>query len=123
MFDLEKREFRIIVFLVFSLLFGLGVAVYKNSHQGASIDIGKFDTEDLKLRYAEDMINDRKTVNINAAGAEELMRLEGVGKVMAERIVEYRMSNGSFRSISEIKNVKGIGEKLFERIKNNISVE
>lgn len=61
-------------------------------------------------------------VNINTAGVEELDTLSGIGEVLAGRIVEYREQNGSFKEIQEIMNVRGIGNKIFEDIKENIVV-
>jgi competence protein ComEA len=56
-------------------------------------------------------------LDINRATAEELMRLPGIGPTLADRIVAYRRQNGPFADISEIKEVSGIGEKRFERLK------
>lgn len=61
-------------------------------------------------------------VNINTAGAQELMTLSGIGESRAEAILSYRKENGAFSSIDEIKNVSGIGEGIFEKIKNMITV-
>ena len=61
-------------------------------------------------------------VNINTATAEELEKLDGIGPAIAQRIVVYRNTNGKFLSIDEIKNVSGIGEKTFEKFKNDICV-
>ena len=62
-------------------------------------------------------------ININTASAEELATLEGIGEKTAQNIVEYREGNGPFAAIEDIKNVKGIGDKKFEKIKENIAVE
>jgi comEA protein len=63
-------------------------------------------------------------ININTATAQQLSDgLDGVGEVMAKRIIEYREKNGSFRSIEETKNVQGIGDKTFEKLKDQITVE
>lgn len=59
-------------------------------------------------------------ININTAESEELQQLDGVGPVTAEKIIEYRESNGRFESIEDIKNVSGIGEKTFEKMKDDI---
>ncbi|MDO4384094.1 MAG: ComEA family DNA-binding protein, partial [Eubacteriales bacterium] len=60
-------------------------------------------------------------ININQASASELTAIPGVGTVIAQRIVEYR--NGArFNSIEDIKNVKGIGEATFEKMKGQITV-
>lgn len=50
-------------------------------------------------------------ININTASVEELTQLKAVGSSYAERIVEYREAHGSFKSVEEITNVKGIGPK------------
>ncbi len=62
-------------------------------------------------------------ININTANNEELMLLPGIGPVYADRIVKYRKDNGGFKDIGEIKNIKGIGEKRFEELRDKIKVE
>lgn len=61
-------------------------------------------------------------VNINAADADTLTALPGIGQVLAERIVAYRRQNGPFRAIEEITNVEGIGEKKAEAILDLITI-
>ena len=61
-------------------------------------------------------------LDINRATREELMALPGIGPALAERIVAYREEKGPFLEISEIKEVSGIGEKRYERIKAWIQV-
>ena len=61
-------------------------------------------------------------VNINTATSEELQTLNGVGPKMAAKIIEYRQNNGAFKSIEEIQNVRGIGVKTFEKLKNRLKV-
>lgn len=63
-----------------------------------------------------------KMVNINLAGAGELDKLSGVGPAIAQRIIDYREKNGGFKSVEEIKLVSGIGDKMFEKIKNEIQL-
>jgi len=60
-------------------------------------------------------------VNINTAGVDELLTLPGIGKAYAERIVEYRQKNGPFKKVEDIVNVRGIGEKTFEKIKDRLT--
>lgn len=66
--------------------------------------------------------NSSYLININTADAETLTTLNGIGPRKAQKIIDYRSSNGNFTSINEIMNVSGIGEKTFEKIKNNITV-
>jgi competence protein ComEA len=62
------------------------------------------------------------TVNINRASADELASLPGVGPELARRIVEWRVTHGDFKRIEDIKQVRGIGDATFERIKDRITV-
>ena len=61
-------------------------------------------------------------LNLNTATAVQLETLPGIGPTVAARIVEYRQKNGSFKKIEELMNVKGIGEKLFLKIKAVITI-
>ena len=61
-------------------------------------------------------------VSINYGTKEELMTLPRIGEAMAERIIEYRNSHGLFQKLEDITNVKGIGEKTFEKMKDLIQL-
>ncbi|MEK7714652.1 MAG: helix-hairpin-helix domain-containing protein [candidate division NC10 bacterium] len=62
-------------------------------------------------------------VNINTADVKELMKLEGVGRKVAEKIVEYREHRGRFQKPEEIRKVEGIGSGLWERNRARIVVK
>ena len=62
-------------------------------------------------------------IDLNTADAGELEKIKGIGPALASRIVEYRRQNGDFASVDDIKNVRGIGVALFEKIKSKIKVE
>lgn len=66
--------------------------------------------------------NEDGKVNLNQATKEELMTLSGVGEKKAEKIIEYREENGSFKTIEDLKNVNGFGEKSFESLEKYISI-
>ncbi len=61
-------------------------------------------------------------VNINQADKNQLMTLTGVGEARADAIIAYRETNGTFSSVEDIMKVSGIKEKLFEQIKDRITV-
>ena len=64
-----------------------------------------------------------KKVNINQASVEEIAVLKNVGPKYAERIVQYRQTNGPFKSPEDLMKVKGIGSKTFELNKDQITTE
>ena len=66
---------------------------------------------------------DNLVVNINTANETELEELPGIGPSLASRIVEHRNQNGNFKTIEDIKNVSGIGDSKFEKIKGLIKVK
>lgn len=78
----------------------------------------------LMLAWAVPAIaDDMGKININSADRDELMLLEGIGESYAERIIEYRQTNGPFQQPEDIMNVKGIGPKTFELNKDRILVQ
>ena len=68
------------------------------------------------------VVSVNQKININTASTSELETLPGIGPALAKRIIEYRTQSGGFKSIEEIKNVSGIGEKKFDSIKNLITI-
>lgn len=62
-------------------------------------------------------------VNINTADVKELMTLDGVGRRVAEKIVEYRQKNGPFARPEDVRRVSGIGKGLWERNRERIVVK
>lgn len=61
-------------------------------------------------------------ININTASLEELQKINGVGEVKAKSIINYREKNGGFKSIDEMKNIERIGDKTFEKMKDQITI-
>lgn len=62
-------------------------------------------------------------VNINTATAQELTALPGIGPAKAEAIIKHREANGPFKTVDELNDVKGIGNKILENIKNEVTVD
>ena len=63
-----------------------------------------------------------RKININTADSQALQQLKGVGPATAQKIIDYRNKNGKFKAIEDLKNVSGIGDKTFEKLKDKITV-
>jgi competence protein ComEA len=64
----------------------------------------------------------QRLLDLNRASADELEALPGVGAVLAQRVIAFRTSAGGFRTIEDLREVKGIGSKKFDRIKSLVTV-
>ena len=60
-------------------------------------------------------------ININTAGVDELTELPGIGEAYARRIVEYREKYGPFKKVEDLLNVRGIGDRTFEKIRQRVT--
>ncbi len=86
-------------------------------------ELEKTGTGNASLNYFRAESNERTgLVNINTADSAALQLLTGVGPATAEKIIAYRNKYGKFKTIEEIKNVSGIGEKTFEKFRDKITV-
>jgi competence protein ComEA len=61
-------------------------------------------------------------ININTATSKELETLTGIGEITAQRIIDYRLENGNFQTVEDIKNVTGISDNKFANIKDDIRI-
>ena len=85
---------------------------YDNSlRNDACIDNDKIETQ-----------NPSSEVSLNTATKEELTALPGIGESKADDIINYRNSNGGFKDIEELKNIKGIGDAIFDKIKDRLTL-
>lgn len=87
---------------------------------GEKIYIPNINDEDFENQSS---LSGNTKININTATVEQLQTLDGIGQSTAETIISYREENGKFTSIEDIKNVSGIGESKFEKIKEKICVK
>lgn len=97
------------------------VSAGESSPESVLSSAGESNPERLAKGKAEDKKQGKK-ININTATEEELESLKGIGPATAKNIIRYREEYGGFSSIEEIKNVKRIGDKIFEKIKGDICV-
>lgn len=80
---------------------------------GAQSDADSGGDADVSVRYPLDL---------NTCTAEELMTINGIGEVKANNIIEYRDYLGGYTSVEQIKNIKGIGDKVYEKISPYLTV-
>jgi competence protein ComEA len=132
MWGFTRQEQRAILFLLSAFGAGSMVWMYRqslpappvNPAQAAVLEayakalqcdtLGSF-SQTAKSRSNETPPNPLR-IDLNTASEAELVRLPGIGPVMAKRIVEYRKANGPFRQLRDLRRVKGIGAKTYEKI-------
>lgn len=79
--------------------------------------------EEAEAKKTEVFRQEAGMVNLNTASVEELCTLSGIGEAKAEAILGYRTEVGAFSSIEQLKEVTGIGDSLFNQIKESIYIE
>lgn len=87
-----------------------------------TVEVNNCVKEDNSSVTNDNQSSEFKKVNINTASAGELVTIKGLGENKANAIISYRNTNGNFKSIEDIKNVSGIGDALFNKIKELITV-
>ena len=98
----KKRFFTIIVSITFACIF----AIYPKS-----------------IIAQESSLNEGMSkININTASQEQFEQIKGIGPGLAKKIIEYRESHGNFEKVEDLINVKGIGEKKLEKMKDIITI-
>lgn len=102
------------------------VIVYTNNEVKKGSVKSECDTEcNCEVIEVNNCVENEKSsnkVNINTASIDELMTLNGVGESKADNIIKFREENGRFKKIEEIKEVSGIGDALYENIKDDITI-
>ena len=91
------------------------------TNKGASV-ITSDENKPEELPNSNSETENNNKININIASKETLTSLSGIGDAKAQKIIDYRNENGLFKSIEDLKNVSGISEKLFEQIKEFITI-
>ena len=101
-----------------------GVKIYVPEKGEESVETSNQEGEITK--NTQNIVQNKETkskkININTATEEELDTLPGIGQATAQKIIEYRKENGKFSNIEDIKDVSGIGDSKFDKIKDLIEV-
>ena len=136
---IERFQIPIGVTLIAAILIGAGM-LWRKDTQFKKADIVSEDTKKMDELESENMklkaeLNNPKTVvteakvqnqegkvNINTADEKGLDSLPGIGAAYAQRIIDYRNQNGGFKSLEDLKKIKGIGDKTFEKLKDQITL-
>lgn len=133
-----KYRFLIGGILTVIILTGVGILIYQKINQNAQ----KENTRIIELQKQNDLLRQelssasqqvagvqnttsQKTgdiININTADLAELDKLPGIGPAIGQRIIDWRTQNNNFKTIEDVKNVKGIGDATFEKMKDMITV-
>ena len=108
MLNLTTQEKKVILFLfsIALLSSGMSFLLKTNSHAREVLS--------LKDRLSK--------IDLNSADKDALMSISGIGEKLAERIIEYRQASGGFHDNEELKNIKGMTEARFEKIKDTFVV-
>lgn len=144
-------ELRVILFLI--LAFVIGLLAKELINPNVKVHYRKFDytfedslfntanfndsVKKTKVDYKQEVLDFKKTkftsykrklpakksIDINQANKSKLVLLPGIGKKTAERIISYRRLSGGFKNLAEVKKVKGIGNKKFNKIKKYIYIK
>ena len=76
----------------------------------------------INIPFSNTIDSENSLININTASLSDLISLTNIGDAKARNIIKYREEHGSFKTIEEIKNVSGIGDDVFNKIKAFITV-
>jgi len=89
---------------------------------GQKIVIPRKNVEEKILGVSVVPMRQSGLISLNNATVEELDRLPGIGPAMAQRIIDYRNNSGGFKNVEEVKLVSGIGDKMWEKIKDLVGL-
>ncbi len=128
--SLTPTERRVLLFLAGTLIAGAAIRYYQEAfppewkfdYRAADSSFAAFQQRIAADTAARAPVLDGQSLNINTASITELLSLPGIGRTLAERIVQHREHKGRFRAAEDLQNVKGINRKKFEKLKPYISV-
>lgn len=151
-FGFTSKEINLLFFLLVIFILGLSIKAFKSNYpEYRKFDYSDVDSLYSNIAYLTDTSDNffvnkndsviikelkkrkntpkksldiiEKKINLNTALADDLQKLPGIGPKLADLIITYRTKIGKFKSIEELMEVKGIGEKKFNKLKNFIVIE
>jgi len=120
--DLTKMERCAMILFTAAFLILITIIIYQDANRSYEIRLGRFSSNMYPAGSDTYNMDHSNRIDVNTATAEEMAELDGLGKTIASRVVNYRNDNGPFLYIEEIKRVKGIGSVLFEKIRDEITI-
>ncbi|MDD5155100.1 MAG: helix-hairpin-helix domain-containing protein [Candidatus Omnitrophica bacterium] len=108
MFNLSKQERQVILFLAIASLAGAGIDYVRKNFSSSMA--------------AAVLRKDMTKIDLNRADMPVLMRVRGIGEKIAGRIIEYRLKEGGFRDVEELRRIKGITGSKYEKIKDEFVI-
>ena len=105
MLSLTRQERQVVLFFVSVALVGIGLDFLAKRYSKAQVAINNY--------------QDIGKIDLNSADKELLISVSGIGEKLAGRIIEYRQRNGCFQELEELKNIKGISDYRYEKIKDS----
>lgn len=112
MFHLTSQERKTVIFVLCLLVLGIGLDFINKNTNRANL---------INFRIPQEQLFDK--VDINKATLSELMTIPNLGAGAAQAIIDYRQSQGCFKNIDELKEIKGIKDKKLEKLKKYITLE
>lgn len=122
---MTKKSSRLIMLVVFTLFIGFTAGMLVGRHtKETEIEVSKYDQIVLQStqnqsRGSEQIVG---KININTATQDQLVSLPGIGEATAQKIIVYRQNNGVFKSVYELLNISGIGDKKLNELLDYITV-
>jgi competence protein ComEA len=100
--------------VIYVAAIGENISVIRDSQEGKTSQADKANTKETSVKGK---------VNFNTVTMAYLMIISGIGEKKAQDIIDYREDNGGFKSVDDLKNISGIGDKTFEKLKEIVSVD
>jgi comEA protein len=126
----SKGDIWAILFLLACMLVGGAIMIYQkhNRNHPPELIIETVGETDLPRQKSMELMTASRAsqmlkININSAPADSFELLAGIGPVYAERIIKYRQNIGHFQSLEQLMEVRGIGQRTFDNIKNYLTLE